>query len=277
MADTGLAEAVENAKQEIIAENNKLGVIAKEEPPDDDTSGDTGDENDNQEEDLEDRTVPDEDEFDEASLLEAKNLYKALKDPTSSRAVLAALAEQAGLLGGDNTPTTKREVSAAKKEIKQILKEALPENMQFLADQLGPAIQAVFDQERAENEERFRSVQETQIEAKTTLAMRDLARLTKGESSKLENKMAAIAKEMPPAEGISVDKYLKNLFVLAGGKLPQVGKESSKTSQIQRNATDLTARLKGTGGGPDKPPDKKMSLDESIEFALGQMKKGKRG
>lgn len=274
MAD-GLAEAVENAKQEIIAENTKLGVTAKEEPADDVVEEEIEDKVEN--EDLEDRKVSeDEDDLDEASLLEAKNLYKALRNPASSRAVLAALAEQAGLLS-EQRVIKPREEAAAKKEIKQILKDALPENMQFLADQLGPAMEAVFEQHNAEVEERFKSVQLTQIEAKTTQAMRDLARATKGESVKLENKMATIAKTMPPSDSISIDEYLANLYLLAGGKMPDKGNKDDKTSRVQRNATDVSSRLKGTPGGSDKPVvQKKMTLDEAVNFGLSEIKKGKR-
>ena len=57
------------------------------------------------------------DELDEASLEEAKRLYKALKDPNQATAVVSALAGQMGLLR--NPPETKAEVKEAKKDVKE--------------------------------------------------------------------------------------------------------------------------------------------------------------
>lgn len=276
MPEPTLAEAVDKAKNEIIEESKKAGIDPVADAPlteeeEDDEIPDSDDE-------PEGENAAALDELDAPSLDEAKRLYKALKDPVAGPAVLAALAQQAGLLG-KNAPETKAETKAAQRAITEILSEALGKDYAFLTDKLGPAIEAVFEQQQASLEEKFNKIEADKVESQVIVATRELNRLTKGESGKLEARMAELSNEMPPAPGISVDKYLKHLFVLAGGKLPTGTNGKSNAERIQRNANDTADRLQGKGtssrGSESALPDKKLSLDEAIKVSQEQIKKGK--
>jgi hypothetical protein len=217
-----------------------------------------------------------EDELDDASKDEALRLYKALKDPKAGPAVLAALAQQAGLLG-KNTPETKTEVATAKKQVKEILKDSLPENMKFLADQLGPAIEAVFEQEREEQNEKFQQIEIQRVENQVIEAYKRLARDTKGDSVKLEARMAEISKKISPAPDVSVNEYIDYLYQIAsGGKGTQVSSSRQVADRIRRNANDLPSRLRTTTGSSDDKdwiPKKAIGLKGAVNLALEQLAK----
>jgi len=217
-----------------------------------------------------------EEELDEASKDEALRLYKALKDPKAGPAVLAALAQQAGLLG-KNTPETPREVATAKKAVKEILKDSLPENMKFLADQLGPAIEAVFEQEREEQQEKFQQIEIQRVESQVVAAYERLSKETKGESKRLEARMAEIATQISPAPELTVDQYIRYLYQIASnGKGTQLSNTRLVADRIRRNANDLPSRLRTTtGSGDDKSwiPNKPIGLKGAVNLALEQLAK----
>ena len=160
--EEAIAEATTELEKQIPPKEEKLKVVlpGKEEQQEEEQEEVESDD---------ETTQVEEEELDDASKDEAFRLYKALKDPKAGPAVLAALAQQAGLLG-KNTPETKTEVREAKKAVKEILKDSLPENMKFLADQLGPAIEAVFEQEREEQQEKFQQIEIQRVESQVVAA-----------------------------------------------------------------------------------------------------------
>jgi hypothetical protein len=221
-------------------------------------------------------TQVEEDELDDASKDEALRLYKALKDPKAGPAVLAALAQQAGLLG-KNLPETKQEVATAKKAVKEILKDSLPENMKFLADQLGPAIEAVFEEKMQEQDEKFQQIEIQRVEGQVVAAYERLSKETKGESKRLEARMAEIATQISPAPELSVDQYIRFLYQIASnGKGTQVSNTRVVADRIRRNANDLPSRLRTTTGSSDDKdwiPKKPIGLKGAVNLALEQLAK----
>lgn len=210
-----------------------------------------------------------EDELSETELVEARNLYKALKDPKTSSAVISALAHQTGILS-KVPPAAGRETTEAKKDIRDLLKEGLGTEYAFLADRLGPAIEKVLEQEREEHESRLEEVRRTGIEANVVSAFDRLARETKGESRKLEAKMTQLSEEIPIGPGMSIDRYLKVLFTQARQEVSL----RDRTQRINRNATDASARLSATASGSrSEVPSGKMKLDKAIEWATNEIAK----
>lgn len=208
----------------------------------------------------------------EEETAEARNLYKALKNPKSSAAIIAALAQQAGLFN-QAEPPTKTEVKEAKKEIRDILAESLGKEYSFLADKLGPAIEKVLVQEREASEEKFARIQQVNTEREVVTAYEKLAVETKGESKRLEGRMAELSEQIPIGN-LSVRDYMKNLYLIASGekKTPP----AHVAEQIRRNSTDVGARLRTASGTNNSGADlnKKRSLNESINFALDQLTRG---
>ena len=268
--NTAIAEAAEELQKEVDKSKDKV---------DDKVNPDPGDVDDNPDPDSEDEPdgsdASQEDELDDASKDEALRLYKALKDPKAGPAVLAALAQQAGLLGR-NLPETPKEVATAKKAVKEILKDSLPENMKFLADQLGPAIEEVFKAEREEQQEKFQQIEIQRVEGQVVAAYERLSKETKGESKRLEARMAEIATQISPAPELSVDQYIRFLYQIASnGKGTQVSNTRVVADRIRRNANDLPGRLRTTTGSEKQGgvPEKNLGLKGSINWALSELAK----
>jgi hypothetical protein len=216
-------------------------------------------------------------DLDQVGLEEAKRLYKALLDPVQRVEIVRALALQSGILDPSRPPETKTEVREAKKEIKQILKEALGPNADFLADKLGPALEQILDQERSEQGAQFQEIRAQQIEREVVSATNELNRLTKGESRKFEMRMQAISQQMPPSSNISVRDYVQNLYTLASGKTLTKGPATTQNNdRVRRNASDVGDRIApagGTKGVGTIIPNKKMTAKESVQFAVEQLNK----
>lgn len=211
-----------------------------------------------------------EEDFSEAEAVESKRLYKALKDPKTAGPIIAALAQQAGILNG-KPPETKTEERKAARAVKEILSEALGE-YKFLADKLGPAIEAILEQERESNEVKFAEQAQHRIEQEVISATEKLARETKGESRKLEAKMNELSQEIPIGT-MSVDTYIHRLHTIAAAdKVKTPVKVIS--DRIRRNANDATSRIQGSRG-QDPPagdiPKGKMNINQAVEWALKSM------
>lgn len=209
----------------------------------------------------------------EEEKIEARNLYRALKNPATSRAVVAALAEQMGF--NAKPAETKAEEKRQVKDVKSILGEALGE-YKFLADKLGPAIETILSQEREENEVRFAQQEQYRVEQEVIAATSALAKETKGESTKLEARMNELSNEIPIGNQ-SVKTYIQRLYTIAAGER-QKNTPARVAETIRRNANDATARLQGVRGN-DKSvqiPNGKMNINQAVQFAFDQLS-GKKG
>lgn len=260
-----LAENVLAAANHLEAGGSETDVVVEDAPveQEEETSA----------EDEPEETDPAEEDLDEESLKEAKKLYKALKDPTQTVNVVTALAGQLGLLG-KNAPETKQEVKEAKKDVKTILKEALGKEYEFLSDRIGTALDTIFEQERSEAEQRINTLSNSQIERDSLAAMQELARETKGESTKVEAQMVELSKKLLPGHGMTIKEYLKILYtqVTAGKQVGIVKKQVD--DKIRRNANDVSSRLRSGGGNREDKifdPNKKYSLKESVAIAAKQL------
>lgn len=218
---------------------------------------------------------PKEQDLSDDEILESKNLYKALRGPQAA-AIIAALAQQAGILPKANeAPLTKREEASAKRDIKEIFADALGKEYGFLAERLGPAIEAVMQQERDSSESRFAELQQTNVEREVVAAYEKLATVTKGESKKFEARMAQLSEEIPIGN-MNVKTYMERLYTLASNE--RKSSPQKVADQIRRNASDAPARLRSAGSVPlpvGQVPDKKMNLNESIAWAQSQINKRK--
>ena len=214
------------------------------------------------------------DELDEAGLAEAKRLYKALQNPQTANQVVAAMAAQLGFLG-PKAPETLKEEAKAKKEITAILKEGLGEEYSFLADRLGKSIDAIFQQEKEEQAVKEQANLQKQVEKESLNALDKLASKTKGESRKVEAKMAELSAKILPGPGMSADEYMEVLYTQATAGRTVQRVKANLNDKIRRNANDVSTRLRSAGGNRDEgvgfDPNKKYSLKESVQLAAKQM------
>lgn len=274
-----LNEAISEAVETLTKRIDPLGTKAVEETPVKEDDEQVEEDPSSEDEPKEDEPSGDED-LDEAALAEAKQLYKALLSPKSRRAVLVALADQEGLLG-KNAPETKTEVKVAKKAITEIISDRLPDNMKFLAKDLGPAIEAVFEQEREEQNEKFQQIEIQKVEGQVVEITKRLNQETKGDYGKHESQILALIEEMPPASHVSMEKYLRNLYTIASSKGTSTRSSSRQIAdKIRSNANDVTTRLRSGVNQNSKPsgefipPDKKITSKEAVRLALAHLQKG---
>ena len=114
------------------------------------------------------------------------------------------------------------------------------------------------------------------IEREVVSAYERLATETKGESKKFESRMAQLSEEIPIGN-MNVKTYMQRLYAVAS----QERKSSPQkvADQIRKNANDVPARLKTTSvqemDGVEIP-NKKMNINEAVNWAAGQLTKGKR-
>jgi hypothetical protein len=269
MADNALKDAINEAASEL---QEKIDAGKDDNKPGEKTgeTEETSEETEEVAEETEETSEETTEELSDAELAEVKNLYKLLKDPNTNKAVIAALAEQAGILR--QPAETKAEVKEQKKSIQEILKTALPD-YPSLATQLSGAIEEVLETERSERLESEQKQLETQIVNETNSALSELAKDTKGESRKLEAKMSELATRLLPANGISTKEYVRMLYTVASeGKTVQKSK-ANLADKINRNRTDVSSRLSTTTGKApvSNLPDKKLGLKGSVQWALKEL------
>jgi len=262
MADTSLQTAIADAEKQLTGEapaQETTGepTVEVEVEDSEDESGEDG---------VEDG------ELDEAQLDESKRLYLALRDPKTAGPIIAALAAQAGL---HLTPqSTKAEVKEVRKTITDAVAEALGDEYKFLAPKLGKAFESALEIQREEHEASLQEIRQSQVERDVTTAYEKLARETKGESKRLESKMASLSEEIPIGT-MSVEKYIRRLYSIAVTESQQTSAKKT-ADRIRKNAGNAPERLRsGSAAGTEsKLPDKKMSLNDSVNFALKELTKG---
>jgi hypothetical protein len=240
-------------------EKDDVAVEDEELPEGDEPeSGDESGEDDPAENDLSDDEVK-----------ESKALYKLLKDGATRNDTLRVLAERAGVLKNSNPPETKKEEVKARKAIKEVLVEKLGEKYAFIAGPIGDALEEIFAGEREDFNKQLTSVQVQQVDTEVDRALERLATKTKGESRKVEAQMVQLMDSLPKSEKISTFDYLEHIYTIASASRTKGATARQMADKINRNANDAPARLKGSSstGTHGEAPKKKMTLNESIEFA----------
>jgi hypothetical protein len=216
------------------------------------------------------------DELTADEIKEAQRLYKYLKNPEMRGPIVAALAEQSGIL--KNQPLeTRKEVTKAEKGIAELIDEALPE-YPGLSKKLGPVIEQIVQNERNERNAEMETIQQQNMEKEVVSELDSLARETKGESRKVESRMQQLMNDVQPGSNVTVKSYLRTLYTLATASGTQKKVSTEIADKIRRNANNASDRLKTTPGTARTAtlPDKKMSLNDSVKWAIDQtFKNGK--
>lgn len=209
-------------------------------------------------------------ELTEDQIKEAKTLYNLLLDPRQRKNIIAALAQDSGLLN-EIPLKTEKQVEKAEKSIADLIKEALPE-FPGLTEKLGPVIEKIVQTERDQREQEAQAQHLISVENEVTNELNILARETKGSSRKVENKMAALMSEVQPGPNVSVKSYVRTLYTLATAGSTKQNVSAEISDKIRRNANNAADRLQ-TGGGrapTNEMPTKKMNLNDSVNWAIQQ-------
>lgn len=204
-------------------------------------------------------------EVDERTL-QALQLYEALEDPKRAMKVVESLARQAGLLEGD---TTKKEQKETIKGIKDLVREKLGENGSFFANELGEALEAIIQGERAAFQQKLEEIQsaaaiksfETEFSAVVSSE-----KLTDAEA----NEIMKLTNEFPwNSEKVKLTDYLKRLIKFHRSEV--AGKEKSQTTR-QQQQKNINAQAKAQGAESNETRilkgSKTISPREAVEAAL---------
>lgn len=264
---TELDTAIASATEEILKD-----VPADKKPVVEDTPEDT------QQDEAQGEDEPQSGELSEAQIAEAKVLYNLMLDPKQRIGIIASLAQAEGLIGkGAEKPIeTKKDEVRVKRAIVDIFKDALPE-FPALAEKLGPAIDQVLEQEREEHQEQMAQVQLQQLEINISKEIEILRRETKGESSKVETRMAELSEQYLMGPNTSLKDYVRSLYTLATAGRTSKTNTQQIADKIRRNANNAPDRLRSAPGSErtSELPDKKMNLKQSVEWAIEQASKGR--
>ena len=258
---TELDDAISEAAEELA----KQGGVTTEESTSD-TTDDTADE----------ETTKETDNLSEDEVKEAQTLYKLLKDPRQRLNIVAALAQDTGLLKPNVPLNTEKQVEKVEKSIAKLIEEALPE-YPGLSTKLGPVIEQIVQNERESRAADMEKLNLTQVENEVTRELASLASETKGESRKVETRMAQLMEEVSPGPNVGVKSYIKTLYTLATAGNSRTKVSTEIADKIRRNANNAPDRLKGAAGTArtSEMPSKKMNINESIQWAIEQASKGR--
>jgi hypothetical protein len=223
-----------------------------------------------------------------ADVLQARQLLAGLKDPRKAPAIVKFLVDSSGV----EVPTTQKEVKAAKKALTQELKEALGDDLAFVADKMGPILEKYLKEEVEEvqqrNEERFNAAEiEKQAQIAEVTQTELYSQYFEGGNPPQEflNEMSKLIDEQPPRSGQTMKTYLRDTLFIAAGRLgkpltPIKGQATKpQAARVAANRIDAASRLASDGRNQPVPghevstrteTNKTMSLEEAIRVGLEQ-------
>ena len=251
-------EAPGDAKETKTGEDTKPSGDKKEEKPPTSTE---------EKSDAEKELTPAEQKY-------ANDLFRSLNDPASAKVIVKALAEQAGLI------ETKQEEKIVVKTITELLKEQLGEDLAFLGDKLGPAIEAVVKQQVAEQTKDIRQTQlSAQEQALNTKIDNAITKLDT-EHTDFKDHKADILKLMDthlPSKDQDVNEYFLDLYHIAKGRSGKVTSIDTKIVEKTRNnvAERLSSSAKVITPSQTAEIPKPMDLSSAIAAAKAEMQKDK--
>lgn len=240
----------QNVEDETKVEDSKSQEDAKSEGKTD--SDDDGKET-KDEDDVEDYKVD----------KETYALISLLKNPQTSRAVIEALAKDAGLQVAEGK-TEKQAV----KSITDELREALGTEWSYVTDKIGPIIEKRLAKERETNEQTLAEQRRKQVELESKRAEKEFF-TDFPEARKYEQRMIKLMDQFPPSENVSQYDYLQGIFAIAqnSGK----GRMSTKLAEKVQERADKNRREPNLRGQPSSEEivegSKTMSLKEAVQMA----------
>ncbi len=241
------------------SESSEEGTEEGEEGSEDSEEGDK-DDKDGEEGEAEDLS--------EKQINEAKNLYKLLTNSSTQQQALRILAEQAGIeLAG--TKGTKKDVETVVEDTVKILEDALGKDLAWLAPKLAGAFDKLLEKSEGKTKVQLESLKQTQVAKEVDQAYETLARETKGQSRRFENKMVALADKLYPAPGMSTAEYIRHLYTIASASGGEKSAKQQLAEKINRNSKDVPGRIaeSAAAGGSKKANSGRMSLKEAIRTA----------
>jgi len=200
----------------------------------------------------------------------ALSLYRALKDPRTAKSILTVLAQEHNIsFGPKDTPQEKQEKVSS---LRDVIKEELGDEYQFLAGKLGNVMEKVLANERKLNSAQLAEISNRQAEREADEAFTWLA-ATYTDANEYESEIAALIERTPMPRGISAKEHLEELYAIAKHRGTKVKTAKALAGKITRNSSDPDTKLNGkrpTDTGVKARPAE--SLDDAIARAMESIK-----
>lgn len=182
---------------------------------------------------------------------QAQALFDLLNNQATAKSTLQLIASNLGL------SVSEARSEEGQKAIKDVIKEAMGEDLAFLSDKLGPLGDAIEKHinariSKVENDintrakEREAAVFQTQSEK----AIIDLGKETKGEFTNLLPAITKLMEEIPIGKSTSPDAYLRRLYTIA--KSEAGTKVNTSKERIEKARRESSANTLLTSGNPTR-------------------------
>jgi len=200
----------------------------------------------------------------------ALSLYRALKDPRTAKSILTVLAQEHNIsFGPRDTPEVKAEKVSS---LRDVIKEELGDEYQFLAGKLGNVMEKVLANERKLSAAQLAEISNRQAEREADEAFTWLA-ATYTDAGEYESEIAVLIERTPMPKGISAKEHLEELYAIAKHRGNKVKQSKALAGKITRNSSDPDTKLNGkrpTDAGVKARPAE--SLDDAIARAMESIK-----
>jgi hypothetical protein len=214
-------------------------------------------------------------DFSADDLKAAKDLFKALKDPAQSKAVIEVLAKTAGLLG---EAKTEAHAEAVEDAMLAKVRKHLGEENEWLTPKIAALLKDAIKDQVAEAVQDIREENARQREEKATndayQATQKLAEKYSDVDEPMYGRMMAEMENLKPGK-LSIDEYFEKLYILAGGT--KAAKKAA-AEPIRKTSPDPVSQLGSAGKGSvatPAPGSTPMSLRDAVEFATKEATKKK--
>src|SRR6266705_866343 len=258
---TGLDSKIEKASEEIEKEIEKSPE---------------GDEKEEKKDDEVEKEVEEKEELSDEEIKNAKNLFKLLKNPLTAKETLTMMVRAAGL-----TPeSTKQEEKATTKTIKDIVKEKLGKDYEFLSEKLSDVLEDVVTKVTNERvskvESEIAAQKDENLKEKIAAAQQKVISEYREVSDAVLREADRILseQELIPGKNSTPEKFFKTLIMTAAANknvnlIKNTSASSDQDSRREKNARDVNALLSSgrVTSSEAKKSTKVKNLDDAIREA----------
>lgn len=208
---------------------------------------------------------------DEVETRTAISLYRALSDPKQAKIVLTSLAAQAGLtFKQDDTREEKQEKVSS---LRDIIKEELGDEYQFLAGKLGNVLERTLESERKMSSAKLAELEAKAAEREAEEAFSWLKKEF-DDADEYMGEIVSLVERTPIGRGVSAKEHLEELYVIAKHRTAKERQAKTLAKKIQRNSSDPDTKLNGKrpqerSGVLARPA---QTLEEALEQAAASLK-----
>lgn len=211
-----------------------------------------------------------EDDLSQEEQVNARQLFKALKNPETANSVISILAQKAGLL--IKSGETKKE---AVQTVTDVLKESLGEQYSFLADGIGKGIEKLLKNQEEKFKSQLTALQQEKLKDNFETAWDSL----KGEIDDFEDMSPSIEKlidEFPHNGKTSLKVYLKRLYNLAIQEKSE-GKAVKRAIEKMQQGAKEGKKISSSGIDDSrvKEGSKFPSIEEAVQQAVDELSRQK--